>query len=80
MAKHAQATDVTVTVAADDQAIRLVVADDGVGFDPAQVPAHEGAHGWGLLSMTERAEAIGARCRVESRPHQGTRVIVEAPR
>jgi len=30
--------------------------------------------------MTERAEAVGGHCRIESRPQQGTRVIVEVAR
>jgi signal transduction histidine kinase len=33
--------------------------------------------GWGLITMAERAEAVGGRCRVESQPQQGTRIIVE---
>jgi PAS domain S-box-containing protein len=77
VAKHAQATQVTVTVAADDGGVRLVVADDGVGFDPAHLGPPDGRRGWGLMTMVERAEAVGGRCRIESQPRQGTRVIVE---
>ena len=84
-AKHAQATQVTVTMEVDGGTLRLVVADDGVGFAPSTTlrasPAHlaepDGDRGWGLLTMTERAEAVGGRCRIESSPGQGTRVIVE---
>jgi PAS domain S-box-containing protein len=78
--KHAQATQVTVTVTADDEAVSLVVADDGVGFDPAQLTTLDGRRGWGLVIMTERAEAVGGSCRIESRPQHGTRVIVEVAR
>jgi PAS domain S-box-containing protein len=77
VAKHAQATQVTVTVAVDDGGVRLVVADDGVGFDPAHLGPPDGRRGWGLMTMVERAEAVGGRCRIESQPRQGTRVIVE---
>ncbi len=77
VAKHAQATQVTVTVAADDGAVRLVVADDGVGFEPTQVATPNRHGGWGLITMAERAEAVGGRFRVESQPQQGTRIIVE---
>jgi PAS domain S-box-containing protein len=78
--KHAQATQVTVTVAADDEAVRMIIADDGVGFDPVQVSRPGGRQGWGLLTMTERIEAVGGCCRIESRSQQGTQVIVEVAR
>ncbi len=78
--KHAQATQVTVTVTADDEAVSLVIADDGVGFDPAQLTTLDGRRGWGLAIMSERAEAAGGHYRIESRPQHGTRVIVEVAR
>ncbi|MDY7077771.1 MAG: histidine kinase [Chloroflexota bacterium] len=80
VAKHAQAEHATVTVKMDGKTVRLVVADDGVGFDVthANEPGKRG--GWGLLTMVERAEAVGARYRIETRPSQGTRVIVEVER
>jgi len=80
VAKHAQATQVTVTVEVDSGTLRLAVADDGIGFDPAHPAEPDGGRGWGLLTMTERAEAVGGRCRIESYPGQGTRVIVEVAR
>lgn len=87
-AKHAQATQATVTVEVDSGTLRLVIADDGIGFDPSTTletsPAHlaepDGGRGWGLLTMTERAEAVGGRCRIESAAGQGTRVVVEVAR
>jgi len=80
VAKHAQAVQVTVEVAVEDGIVRLVVADDGVGFDPRRAGAPDGRQGWGLLTMAERAEAIGGRCRVESCPGRGTRVTAEVGR
>ena len=78
--KHAWASQVTITITTADQIARLVVADDGVGFDRAQLAPPDESRGWGLLTMTERAEAIGAQCRIVSHPQQGTRVVVEAVR
>ena len=47
VAKHAQATQVTVTVAAEGRTLRLVVADDGIGFDSASLAEPDGSRGWG---------------------------------
>jgi len=73
--KHAEARYVTLTLAFDAEAVHLRVADDGVGFDPA---AHH--DGFGLLGMRERAERIGAKLHVTSRPRHGTRVETVVPR
>jgi PAS domain S-box-containing protein len=77
VAKHAQASQVTVSVEFDAGIVRLIVADDGIGFDPAQAARPDARRGWGLLTMAERVEALGGHFSVESRPHSGARVIVE---
>lgn len=76
VAKHARAKRVEVSLGAFGAGIELRVADDGVGFDPA---ALKPAPTWGLRTMRERAEAVGATLRVESRPGQGTSVVVQVP-
>ena len=78
--RHAHATHVVVKLEATDTLVRLAVVDDGVGFDPATVQVRASGRGWGLLSMTERAEAAGGHAWVESRHGEGTRVVVEVPR
>lgn len=65
--RHAGAQRVTVVLR--DRA--LTVRDDGRGFD-ASTAARSG--GFGLTSMRERAEAMGARLTVESAPGRGTEV------
>jgi signal transduction histidine kinase len=75
--KHAHATQATVTVDTDGDTVRLVIADDGSGFDPGQLKTSDGRLRWGLLTMTERAEAVGGHCHIESQPQKGTRVVVE---
>jgi len=73
--KHAQATQVSVAVESDATGtIRLSVRDNGVGFDTSR---RNEPNKWGLITIAERARAIGAECSIESRPGRGTRVIVE---
>ena len=78
VAKHARATEVTLTLESGPDMVILTIADNGRGFDPAARPARPSAS-LGLVGMRERAESIGGQLRVESAPGQGTRVIVEAP-
>ena len=60
--------------------VRMIVADDGCGFDTAASSSCTAHRGFGLRIMRERAEAVGARFQVESRPGRGTRVIVDLRR
>jgi signal transduction histidine kinase len=77
--KHAQASQVTISLEADEQTVRLIIADDGIGFSADALPGRTKTGGWGLLTMSERAEMFDALYHIESQPDQGTRVIVEAP-
>lgn len=77
VAKHAKATRIDVALEHGEQQERLIVQDDGVGFDPAsERPA---GSGWGIISMEERTEAVGGVLQVQSVPGQGTRIVVEVP-
>jgi signal transduction histidine kinase len=58
--------------------VQLRIADDGSGFDVG-APTHRSDGGFGLVSMSERAQAIGAAFRVESRRGAGTTVEVRLP-
>lgn len=80
VAKHALASRVMISVESNPASLRLTLEDDGVGFDPDSIAKPEISGGWGLISMTERAAAVGGHCRIISSPHLGTQVIVELPR
>ena len=72
---HAHATRIDVGLDARNGALVLTVADDGVGFDPAE-PALR-ARRLGLTSMEERARSVGGALTIDSRPGAGTRVRLE---
>jgi two-component system, NarL family, sensor histidine kinase DegS len=76
--KHAMASRVTVAsrMSGDDWIIEI--RDDGRGFDVGTVAAR-GRRNFGLQFMRERAELIGARFEVRSRPAGGTVVMVAIP-
>jgi signal transduction histidine kinase len=73
--KHADATVVHVAARSSGDVIELSVTDNGCGFDPATV----GGSGYGLRSMEERARIAGATLTIDSRPSDGTRVLVFVP-
>ncbi len=74
--RHARARVVTVRVALVDDRLALSVADDGVGFDPAQA---WGATRSGLAGLRERVTMSRGEVRVESAPGRGTLVAIEIP-
>ncbi len=74
--KHADASSVTVTLKSDQHHINLRIADNGKGFDQ---PTTVDLGGLGLISIRERAEAIGGKAMVTSAPGQGTSVKVRIP-
>jgi two-component system sensor histidine kinase NreB len=77
-ARHALASSVSIRLTRDDQCLRLVIADDGVGFD---VAAAERRHqeSVGLLGMSERMALVGGALSVRSKPGCGTTIVATAP-
>jgi two-component system sensor histidine kinase UhpB len=74
--RHADAKHLNVTIERDIASVRLIIEDDGRGFDPKDGSL---GRGLGLLSMDERAGILGGRLQVRSEPGHGTRVSVEIP-
>jgi signal transduction histidine kinase len=78
--KHADAKEIRIAISRPGSAVRLVIEDDGRGFDPSSLardlgsPAHLGISG-----MRERARLIGGVLVVASAPGRGTKIKVEAP-
>jgi signal transduction histidine kinase len=82
--KHARASRARLTFALDrgdhGDLARLEIADDGIGFDTLEHPlGGDEMGGYGLLSMAERAEIVGGRLNIRSRPGAGTTVTATIP-
>ncbi len=82
--KHARATEARLTFTVDTgdngDVARLEIVDDGVGFDTLEHPlGSDEMGGYGLLSMAERAEIVGGRLNIRSRPGSGTAVTATIP-
>jgi signal transduction histidine kinase len=73
-ARHGKSSCVTVELTRDSQGRHLVVRDDGVGFDVPFALTRPGSYG--LTSMRERAEKLGASFSLDSSPGSGTSVSV----
>ncbi len=72
IAKHAEASQVTLTLLYDADSVTLHIRDNGRGFDPACIPSGH----YGLSMMHERAKAIGAVLSVSSQPGHGVEIAV----
>jgi signal transduction histidine kinase len=78
VAKHSEATSCRVQIARELATLRIVVEDNGKGFQPATRRAAD-ARGLGLIGVRERVANLGGRLRVESGAGTGTRLTVELP-
>lgn len=74
--RHGGSGMVSVRLRADED-LRLTISDEGEGFDPEAERAR--ASGFGLTSMTERAETLGGELRIRSAPGAGTHIEVVTP-
>jgi signal transduction histidine kinase len=78
--KHAEATNASLTFSVGDDTARLEIVDNGIGFDTFENPlGGDEMGGYGLLSMAERAEIVGGRLNIRSRPGSGTAVTATIP-
>ena len=73
--KHANAHNVSVSVARRESGVAAVIEDDGAGFDQRAVRED----GVGLLGMRERLALLDGRLEIESRPGAGTTLVAEVP-
>ncbi|MBN1430744.1 MAG: HAMP domain-containing protein [Anaerolineae bacterium] len=74
VARHSRAASIEVVLSIDDRSVRLMIRDDGKGFDPDT--SHDG---FGLRSMQERIESLGGTLSITSTPGKGTRLTICCP-
>jgi signal transduction histidine kinase len=74
--KHARATEANVDLAREDGTMRILVGDNGTGFDPETIMNKK--EGFGLFVVRKRLNAIGGSMEIRSGPGRGTRVVLTA--
>jgi signal transduction histidine kinase len=74
-AEYSKSDTVQISLWQRGQRICLEIQDWGVGFDPKAVRRDQ----FGLRGIRERARLLGGKCRIQSKPNQGTRIVVELP-
>lgn len=72
--KHAQATEVWISLSQTEHQIALTVSDDGVG-----IPEEIQSDGIGMRNLQNRVEVLAGTLQLESTPETGTRISVEVP-
>jgi signal transduction histidine kinase len=77
--RHAAATELRVEATTQAQTLTVAVADNGAGFDPAAEHPLRPDGGQGLLGLSDRAESLGGRLAIDSRPGAGTRLTLHLP-
>jgi two-component system sensor kinase len=74
--RHSHASEASVLLVFTDDLVRVVVEDDGVGFD---LDLAKQARSLGMVGMRERARMVDAELTIQSSPGQGSIVRVEVP-
>ncbi|MBE9030124.1 GAF domain-containing protein [filamentous cyanobacterium LEGE 11480] len=74
--RHAQATQLDITLGFTPPQIRLQIFDNGCGFHPQSLSE---VTGFGLIGMRERAARLNGKFQIHSNPQQGTRITVQLP-
>ncbi|MDY0041671.1 MAG: PAS domain-containing sensor histidine kinase, partial [Desulforhabdus sp.] len=80
IAKHANASHMTLVVRREGEMIRFQVEDDGCGFDPTKISDSRATDkGLGLAAMVERVRMLGGMLDIASKENEGTKITFTAP-
>ena len=77
--KHSRAKEVFVRMEIEQDTLRIVVKDDGVGFDVHDAKSTSREGGFGLFSIRERMADLGGSLEIESEPGLGCAAVLVAP-
>lgn len=78
--KHAEARNVSIRIDRQNKSVRMIIEDDGKGFDVSQLQrTARQQEGFGLFSIRERLTYVGGKFTIESEPGRGTKVTLVAP-
>ena len=77
--KHSKAKEFNIQLIYKEDFIKLLVSDDGVGFDINNKGSEKYSSGFGLLNMQERVQTYNGKLKIDSSPGNGTLVIIEIP-
>ena len=72
--RHAKASHVQIRMQRLDEQLLVKISDDGIGIGDA----HQ-THGFGLVGMKERIYALGGTFSIDSKPGQGTAIVLSIP-
>ncbi len=74
VARHSHANKVDVSLLFEDKTVKIIVQDNGVGFEEKRK-----SNGMGLRTIQERAESIGGQAYIQSELGKGTKVLITTP-
>jgi signal transduction histidine kinase len=78
--KHSKATEFTVQFIFDNDYLRLIISDNGAGFDQQKaMHSKSGLSGMGLMNMQERCESLSGKFIIDSSKEFGTTLIIDVP-
>ena len=78
--KHSRAKEFNIQIMNNKDIIKLMISDDGVGFDPAHTNNKSNSSGFGLLNMQERIGIYNGKLKIDSSEGNGTLIITEIPK
>lgn len=75
--KHSRATSLDITITADNNAVRLISTDDGIGFEYSEKAFHY--QGIGLLSIQSRVAILKGNLNIKTKTGEGTKFVITIP-